>query len=37
MTEAFFEKPLDMQARHPELYEQLRAFYQQDPAQRMRP
>ena len=36
VTEAFFEKPLDMRARHPELYEELRAFYQQDPAQRMR-
>ena len=33
-TEAFFEKPRALRRRHPELYEQLRAFYQQDPAGR---
>ena len=32
VTEAFFEKPVDLKARHPELYEQLRLFYRQDPA-----
>ena len=29
-TECFFEKPLQMQAKHPELYEELKMFYQQD-------
>ncbi len=32
VTETFFEKPRQLQRKHPELYEQLRAFYQQDPA-----
>ena len=32
-TEAFFEKPGVLQKRHPELYEELKSFYQQDPAQ----
>lgn len=31
-TETFFEKPLKLRERHPELYEQLREFYRQDPA-----
>jgi MtfA peptidase len=31
-TEAFFEKPGVLQKRHPELYEELKSFYQQDPA-----
>ncbi|MDP2305153.1 MAG: zinc-dependent peptidase [Pseudomonadota bacterium] len=31
-TEAFFERPRPLRARHPELYEQLAAFYKQDPA-----
>ena len=31
-TEAFFEKPRDLAARHPELYDQLQAFYRLDPA-----
>lgn len=30
-TEFFFEKPRQMRNRHPELYEELKAFYQQDP------
>ncbi|MEO8603730.1 MAG: M90 family metallopeptidase [bacterium] len=30
-TECFFEKPLALQRRHPELYAQLQVFYQQDP------
>lgn len=35
-TEAFFEKPRQLKERHGELYEQLRAFYRQDPAARTR-
>jgi Mlc titration factor MtfA (ptsG expression regulator) len=31
-TETFFEKPLQLREKHPELYEQLREFYEQDPA-----
>ena len=31
-TETFFEKPARLRSKHPQLYEQLRAFYQQDPA-----
>jgi len=31
VTEFFFEKPVQLKNRHPELYEQLRMFYQQDP------
>lgn len=30
-TEAFFEKPRQLQSKHPELYAQLRRFYQLDP------
>lgn len=30
-TECFFEKPLELKARHPDLYEQLQLFYHQDP------
>ena len=33
-TEAFFEKPLALRERHPDLYEQLQLYYQQDPARR---
>jgi len=32
VTETFFEKPRQLQRKHPELYEQLRDFYKQDPA-----
>ena len=32
VTELFFEKPHQLKERHPALYEQLRGFYQQDPA-----
>lgn len=32
VTECFFEDPLEMRGRHPELYEQMRLFYRQDPA-----
>jgi len=35
VTEAFFEKPLQLKNRHPELYQQLRSFYQQDPGNRL--
>lgn len=31
-TETFFEKPRQMERKHPELYEELRTFYQLDPA-----
>lgn len=30
-TECFFEKPAQMRKKHPELYEELKEFYQQDP------
>jgi len=32
-TEFFFEKPVELKNRHPELYEQLQLFYQSDPAE----
>jgi Mlc titration factor MtfA (ptsG expression regulator) len=35
-TEFFFERPNGLRKRHPELYGQLRAFYRQDPAERVR-
>lgn len=35
VTETFFEKPLQMREKHPELYEQLKAYYRQDPAERL--
>jgi Mlc titration factor MtfA (ptsG expression regulator) len=35
-TEAFFEKALEMCARHPELYSVLSSYYGQDPAARER-
>ena len=31
-TEFFFERPVELKARHPELYEQLKLFYRHDPA-----
>ncbi len=30
-TECFFEKPVQMKKKHPELYDELRAFYHLDP------
>jgi len=30
-TEYFFEKPKELKRRHPELYDELKQFYQQDP------
>ncbi|HEV3166335.1 MAG TPA: M90 family metallopeptidase [Isosphaeraceae bacterium] len=32
-TECFFEKPAQLQRKHPELYEELKLYYRQDPAQ----
>jgi len=34
-TETFFEKPVQLEREHPELYEQLQQFYRQDPARRV--
>jgi len=31
VTECFFEKPAALRRRHPELYQELRLFYRQDP------
>ncbi|HEU4722373.1 MAG TPA: M90 family metallopeptidase, partial [Gemmatimonadaceae bacterium] len=31
-TEAFFERPVELRAKHAALYEELRAYYEQDPA-----
>jgi Mlc titration factor MtfA (ptsG expression regulator) len=33
VTETFFEKPLQLRSRHPELYNLLKDFYRQDPAE----
>jgi len=32
VTEFFFEKPRELKEAHPELYDELKRFYQQDPA-----
>lgn len=32
ISEAFFERPKQLKRKHPDLYEQLRSFYDQDPA-----
>ena len=32
-TECFFEKPAQMKKKHPELYEELKEYYRQDPEQ----
>jgi len=32
VTEVFFERPVDLLAQHPGLYEQLKAYYRLDPA-----
>jgi Mlc titration factor MtfA (ptsG expression regulator) len=34
VTEYFFEQPQQLQEQHPELYEELRLYYRQDPAAR---
>jgi len=36
LSEAFFEAPNETRRRYPEMYEQLRRFYRQDPAARLR-
>ncbi len=36
-TETFFEKPVQLERDHPELYAQLKQFYGQDPARRTSP
>ena len=36
-TETFFEKPVQLEREHPELYEQMKRFYRQDPARRTPP
>ena len=36
-TESFFERPLQLEREHPELYQQLKQFYGQDPARRAVP
>jgi Mlc titration factor MtfA (ptsG expression regulator) len=35
-TEAFFNLPLQLKGAKPELYDVLRDFYRQDPAERVR-
>lgn len=35
ITEAFFENPRDLKQQHPELYEELKGFYQQDTLARL--
>lgn len=32
-TECFFEKPAQMKRKHPDLYEELKAYYHQDPVE----
>jgi len=32
VTEYFFEKPIELRQKHPDLYQQLTEFYRQDPA-----
>ena len=36
-TECFFERPVQLRKRHPELYDELSGYYGQDPAEAMRP
>jgi Mlc titration factor MtfA (ptsG expression regulator) len=31
-TEAFFETPIKLRSSHPQLYAELKLYYQQDPA-----
>jgi Mlc titration factor MtfA (ptsG expression regulator) len=33
-TETFFEKPVELRERYPDLYDELKQFYRQDPASR---
>lgn len=34
-TESFFERPLELRERYPDLYRELKGFYRQDPAERV--
>jgi Mlc titration factor MtfA (ptsG expression regulator) len=34
-TETFFEKPVELRQRYPDLYVELKGFYRQDPAARV--
>jgi len=34
-TETFFERPVELKTAHPDVYDQLRKYYRQDPALRM--
>ncbi|MGH7538774.1 MAG: zinc-dependent peptidase [Gemmatimonadales bacterium] len=34
-TETFFERPVELQRRYPDLYEELKGFFRQDPAARV--
>lgn len=36
VTELFFERPLDLRREHPDLYNEFRQYYHQDPAGRIR-
>ncbi len=36
VTETFFERPVALRKRHPELYDQMKSFYLQDPEKRYR-
>jgi Mlc titration factor MtfA (ptsG expression regulator) len=33
LTEAFFEKPIQLKANHPDLYEEMKTFYKVDPGE----
>ena len=35
VTELFFEKPVDLRREHPDLYDEFRQYYRQDPAARI--
>jgi MtfA peptidase len=37
LSEAFFEQPQETRRRYPDVYDQLRLFYRQDPARRAQP
>jgi len=34
-TESFFERPVELRERYPDLYRELKGFYRQDPAERV--
>ncbi len=35
VTEAFFDSPRDLAIEHPDLYDLLRRYFRQDPAEKM--